>query len=140
MSQTNKPRYNQIQSFCFFQLIIERINQNPAVTGLDINSIKRKYRTPFNQLKDIITKYDILHFIHFGLSEDAYDAETATILLQLGGVQDKTELLDLVHQEFIRWTSYAIAGEKSEYKKLANAIYEWKRKNFKDLFPRWILN
>ncbi len=107
---------------------------------MDINSIKRKYRTPFKQLKDFITKYDILHFINFGLSEDAYDPETATILLQLGGVQDKTELLDLVHQEFVRWTSEVIAGEKNTYKKLVNAIYEWKRKNFKDLFPRWILN
>ncbi len=94
--------------------------------------MKKKNRALHIDISAIILKYDPMH-IGTAVESDEYDLEAATILSRIKEVHSKDELADIVYEEFQSWYGKDAVGEKEQYVKMADEIWEtWHRHNEKN--------
>ncbi|MGB7061823.1 MAG: hypothetical protein WBF13_05650 [Candidatus Zixiibacteriota bacterium] len=91
----------------------------------------QKLRNEFGELYQAVTevllKYDPVGIV-FEDNLDEYDPELFTILPELKHCKSETEVLELVHKEFVRWFSESTAGAREHYEPIAKEIWEiWSR-------------
>ncbi len=93
--------------------------------------MKKKNRALHLDISAIILKYDPMQ-IGAAVESDEYDLEAATILSRIKEVHSKEELADIVYEEFQSWYGKDAAGEREQYEKMADEIWEtWHRHNRK---------
>jgi hypothetical protein len=119
-----------LDSYDSFQNIEATMTNQDPFLRLNQDSVIKQYGERFFMLRKIINKHDPIGLIKIGAPEDEYDAEVATIIVQLYDKKTETEILELVYTEFLRWfNEESTTGPKAAYKELAQEIYEWKQKN-----------
>ena len=98
--------------------------------NLDKDSVKKVYGDRFNELRTIIKKHDPVGLVSIGASNDEYEPEVKSIIVQLEGKLSEQQIHDLVYQEFLRWFGdESTVGPKEAYKGLAKDIYSWTQKS-----------
>jgi hypothetical protein len=85
-------------------------------------AVKNKHRELFQKLRDCLFEHDPI-LINFGFNHDEYDSEAATIIPRLAGCKSQSDVLDVVHEEFVKWFGDDIAGPKSKYDKVSQDVW-----------------
>jgi hypothetical protein len=89
--------------------------------------LKNEYKEIYQQVTNILQKHDPVGII-FDDNADEYDPELSTILPKLKHCKSEREVLELVHQAFVKWFSESIAGPRTRYEQIAKEIWEiWSR-------------
>jgi len=70
----------------------------------------------------LLFQYDPIG-VNFDHNTDEYEVETETILPRLSGCQSADDVLQIVHQEFVRWFDPVIAGPQGRYAEVASEIW-----------------
>ena len=97
-----------------------------ARTREEILENRRRLRAEYGELFDVIAallfQYDPIG-VNFDHNTDEYEVETETILPRLSGCQSADDVLQIVHQEFVRWFDPVIAGPQGRYAEVASEIW-----------------
>ncbi|ACB51679.1 hypothetical protein cce_2329 [Crocosphaera subtropica ATCC 51142] len=89
--------------------------------------IKEQYGIVFNTLSEILFRHDPIG-INFGDNTDEYDPEVGTILPRLETATTEDQVLQIIHEEFIKWFDADLVGSKEKYQALARDVWEmWRR-------------
>ena len=89
--------------------------------------LKAEYRELFDEVEALLFRHDPIG-INFGTNPDEYEPEVRTILPRLKNCHSTEDVLDVVHEEFVRWFDAGIAGPEERYRKIAAEIWEnWQR-------------
>lgn len=62
--------------------------------------------------------------INFGDNDDEYRPEAETITLRSPEASTETELLRIIHEEFVTWFGESVAGPITRYERIASEIWE----------------
>lgn len=84
--------------------------------------LKRKYGTLFDTVAEILFRQDPVG-INFEHNTDEYHPEVGTILPRLESANSESEILQIIHEEFIKWFDADIAGPPENYAKSATEIW-----------------
>jgi len=89
--------------------------------------IRNAYKELFEEVSAILFRHDPIE-INFGSNTDEYDPEAGTIIPRLRDAGSEDDILDIVHEEFVRWFGSDITGERDAYQSIAADIMAaWKR-------------
>jgi hypothetical protein len=61
--------------------------------------------------------------INFEENTDEYRLEAETITLRSSEASNESQLLQIIHQEFVRWFDEAIAGPLTRYEQISSEIW-----------------
>lgn len=95
-----------------------------------VRAAQEERATKLVGLEDLVASIERLLFeedpigINFDTNLDEYRAEAETITLRLGEASTDTDLLPIVHEEFVTWFGEETAGPMSRYEHIASAIWE----------------
>jgi hypothetical protein len=92
----------------------------------EILEARRKLRTAYGELFDSVAALLFRHDpvgINFEDNSDEYETETETILPRLKACSSESEVLQVVHQEFVRWFDPVMAGPPERYTQIASEIW-----------------
>ena len=96
-------------------------------TREEILENRRRLRAEYGELFDstaaLLFRYDPIG-IGFDVNPDEYEPEAGTILPRLRHCQSADDVLDVVHEEFVRWFDLRTAGSREHYKELASDIWQ----------------
>jgi hypothetical protein len=95
-------------------------------TRKQIHEERRKLRSEYGVLYDKISELLFRHDpigINFEHNTDEYEPEVGTILPRLKTCTSANELLQVVHEEFVRWFGIETAGSQDRYRKIADEIW-----------------
>jgi len=70
-----------------------------------------------------INDADPIRLVGVGSPADEYSPEIGTILPRLAGVQDVSDVTNVLHEEFVRWFDQRITGPRETYEALADRIW-----------------
>ena len=70
-----------------------------------------------------INDADPIRLLGVGAPADEYSPEIGTILPRLAGVQDVSDVTNVLHEEFVRWFDRRIAGPMETYEAPAHRIW-----------------
>jgi endonuclease IV len=84
--------------------------------------LKMKYGDLFDKIAEILFRHDPI-LINFGHNTDEYYPEARTILPKLKNCQTVEDAQAMIHKEFQFWFGSEEAGEKEEYKNIAQEIW-----------------
>jgi hypothetical protein len=89
--------------------------------------LKAEYGELFDSISALLYWHDPIG-INFEENPDEYEAETGTILPRLRTCASPSDVLRVVHQEFVRWFDAGNAGPEERYAGIASEIWQlWKR-------------
>ena len=77
--------------------------------------LKREHPRLFWELALALARRDPIGLVGVGAPDDEYEPEVGTILPRLGTVPSEGEVLDVVHEEFVRWFGPEVAGPRERY-------------------------
>ena len=87
---------------------------------------RRQLRLEYGHLFDLTAELLFRHDpvgINFEINPDEYEIETGTILPRLHSCQSVNDVLNVVHEEFVRWFA-EIAGPQERYVAIASEIWQ----------------
>jgi len=87
-----------------------------------VEIVRQQYPTLFAQLSQLLFTADPVHISSAGFP-DEYEPEVATILPRLEHAQRESDVLDIIHEEFVRWFDASVAGPKEKYTDLATQVW-----------------
>jgi hypothetical protein len=91
--------------------------------------IEKSYPRLFDTMAEILFRHDPLD-INFEHNADEYHPEVSTIMPRLKSATSENEVLQIIHEEFIKWFDEDMAGPKEKYADSAREIWSaWR--NFK---------
>jgi len=96
-------------------------------TREEILQERRRLRAAFGELYDDVAELLFRHDpigINFENNSDEYEPEVGTILPKLRTCQSASDVLQIVHEEFVRWFDPATAGPKERYVELSAEIWQ----------------
>jgi hypothetical protein len=99
-------------------------------TREEIVENRRRLRAEYGGLYDEIAALLFQHDpigINYDHNTDEYEVESETILPRLSGCQSADDVLQIVHQEFVRWFDPVIAGPQERYAEIASEIWRVSR-------------
>jgi hypothetical protein len=70
-----------------------------------------------------INEADPIRLLGLGAPADEYSPEIGTIVPRLAGVQDTSDVTNVLHEEFVRWFDQRIAGPRDAYEASARRIW-----------------
>lgn len=76
----------------------------------------------------ILTKHDPVGIIMEN-SLDEYEQEAKSIAKRLNDVNHKSAIVDIVHEEFIKWFGKETVGRRDKYNKIASGIADINGRN-----------
>lgn len=89
--------------------------------------LKAANKELFEEMTTLLFQHDPIG-INFEENTDEYEPEVGTILPRLKDAATTSDVLDIVHEEFVRWFDEQIAGDKEHYREIANDIWKlWRR-------------
>ena len=89
--------------------------------------LKAEYGELFDAVAALLFRHDPIG-INFEDNTDEYESEAGTILPRLRSCISADGVLEVVHQEFVRWFSEEIAGSPERYRAVAFDIWDtWQR-------------
>ena len=62
--------------------------------------------------------------INFEDNDDEYRSEAETITLRSAEASTETELLRIIHEEFVTWFGESVSGPITRYERVASEIWE----------------
>lgn len=99
------------------------------VTSPALAAARDARRRALRGQEDVVAQVEALLFRHdpIGINVETntteYRSEAESIVLRLADVTSETELLQVVHQEFVRWFDPDLAGPRSRYAAAASEIW-----------------
>jgi len=85
--------------------------------------IKQEYKKLAKQMSEIFFRHDPMGIAYEEYQNyDEYDSEVSTILPRLVTASNETDVVIIVHEEFVRWFQES-AGEKETYVAIAKEIW-----------------
>ena len=86
---------------------------------------KNRYKELYSTVEAILFNHDPIR-INVGFNSDEYDPEVGTILPRLKNANSEGDVVDINHEEFVRWFGPKIVGEKEQlvYKKMASEVWK----------------
>jgi hypothetical protein len=104
-----------------------RLESYMSRTRDEIHEARRGIRASYGQLFDstaaLLFRHDPVG-INFEDNTDEYETEAETILPRLRSCSSADEVLQVVHQEFVRWFDPATAGPPQRYAQIASEIWQ----------------
>ena len=95
-------------------------------TREEIREERRKIKSEYGDLFDSVTallfRNDPIG-INFDDNTDEYEPEARTILPRLRTCESSTDVLRVVHEEFVRWFGADTAGSPERYSDIASEIW-----------------
>ena len=89
--------------------------------------LEKSYPRLFDTMAEILFRHDSLG-INFEHNTDEYHPEVGTILPRLGSATSENEVLQIIHEEFIKWFDENIAGPKEKYADSVRKIWSaWQK-------------
>ena len=85
--------------------------------------LRRTHVRPFAQLVRVLARQEPIGLVGMGAPDDEYEPEVGTILPRLGTVRSEGEVLDVVHEEFVRWFGPDVAGPREHYAGTASEVW-----------------
>ncbi len=70
--------------------------------------IQKLYRELYREIEEILFRCDPIG-INFDENIDEYDPEVGTILPRLKGTRSEADVLNIIYEEFMRWSGVDIA-------------------------------
>lgn len=85
--------------------------------------ITESNRELVDQISEILFRHDPID-INYDTNTDEYDPEAATIVMRLLDIADltSTRVLQVVHEEFVRWFSRETVGPVQDYEQIAAEV------------------
>ena len=100
---------------------------DPVLTDTEIvtsgDSSDTRYRLLVSAVEQAIHAADPIGLLDIGAPADEYSPEIDTILPRLAGVQDVSDVTNVLHEEFVRWFDQRIAGPRDAYEAPAHRIW-----------------
>jgi hypothetical protein len=95
-------------------------------TREEILENRRRLRAEYGELFDstaaLLFRYDPIG-VNFEENTDEYETEVDTILPRLRGCHSADDVLQVIHEEFVRWFDSTIAGPRDRYQEIASEIW-----------------
>lgn len=93
--------------------------------------LKKNYRELYQSVSEVLFRHDPIG-INFETNDDEYEPEVDTILPRLKNCDCAEDVLDVVHEEFIKWFDEDIADDKKTYEEIAKEIWDlWQNRKIK---------
>jgi len=98
------------------------------MSQFDHQRLKTQYKKLYDEISQILFHNDPIG-INFEDNTDEYEPEVGTILPRLKEATSEADVLDIVHEEFIKWFGGEdVVGPRSRYKRIAQDIWHaWTR-------------
>lgn len=95
--------------------------------------LKAEYGALFASVAALLYRHDPIG-INFDLDDNAdeYEPEAGTILPRLRGCRSSDDVLQVVHEEFVRWFDDGTAGLRQNYTEIASEIWQLWQKHLAD--------
>lgn len=92
---------------------------------------KRRLKAEYGDLYDataaLLFRHDPIA-IDFKTNTDEYEPEAETILPRLRECRSETDVVRVVHEEFVRWFSEEDAGPRGKYEQIGRELWDlWQR-------------
>jgi len=85
--------------------------------------LKVQYRALFDSMASLLYRHDPIG-INFDDNKDEYEPEAGTILPRLSSCRSVEDVLQVVHEEFVRWFDRGTAGPPEHYEKIASEVWQ----------------
>jgi hypothetical protein len=85
--------------------------------------LKKEYGDLFDATVALFFRHDPAS-INFEVNADEYEPEAGTILPRLRTCSSADDVLQIVHQEFVRWFGPVTAGPPERYTQIASEIWQ----------------
>jgi hypothetical protein len=85
--------------------------------------LKAQYGALFDSMAALLYRHDPIG-INFDDNKDEYEPEAGTILPRLSGCRSAEDVLQVVHEEFVRWFDRGTAGPPEHYEKIASEVWQ----------------
>jgi hypothetical protein len=85
--------------------------------------LKAEYGALFASVAALLYRHDPIG-INFDFNTDEDEAEARTILPRLRGCNSVDDVLQVVHEEFVRWFDAGTAGPPEHYRVIASEIWQ----------------
>ena len=86
------------------------------------DEVRKRYPRLFAAISEATFRHDPIG-INFAVNPEEYDPETGTILPRLADCRSADEATTVVYEEFCRWFSPDIAGDRARYTAVASEIW-----------------
>lgn len=86
------------------------VNQRPLTSELQ------------ERVKEILIKHDPIGLVSLGAPNDEYSPESQMIAPQLRTNMSESDIVDIVHAEFVKWFYKKLAGDREQYMEIATDI------------------
>jgi hypothetical protein len=94
--------------------------------------LKAEYGDLFDSLTALLFRHDPVG-INFEINEDEYQTEMGTILPRLRRCHTENEVLQVVHEEFVRWFDADTACPEERYAAITSEVWQlWQRRTKRD--------
>jgi hypothetical protein len=86
--------------------------------------LKSKYKELYSTVEAILFKHDPIR-INLGGNTDEYDPEVGTILPRVKDANSESDVVTIIHEEFVRWFGVKIVGDREQpiYRKIASEVW-----------------
>jgi hypothetical protein len=97
-------------------------------TREEILEARRRLRAEYGELFDataaLLFRHDPIGISLDNPNTDEYEPEAETILPRLTSCRRSDDVLDVVHQEFVRWFGAETAGSPQRYEQIASELWQ----------------
>jgi hypothetical protein len=89
------------------------------------SKLKNRYKELYSTVEAVLFHHDPIR-INFGFNPDEYDPEVGTILPRLKNANSENDVVDIIHEELVRWFGINITGDKKQpvYRKMASEVWK----------------
>jgi len=85
--------------------------------------LKAQYGALFDSMAALLYGHDPIG-INFDDNKHEYEPEAGTILPRLSSCRSVEDVLQVVHEEFVRWFDRGTAGPPEHYEKIATEVWQ----------------
>ena len=85
--------------------------------------LKAQYGALFDSMAALLYGHDPIG-INFDDNKHEYEPEAGTILPRLSSCRSVEDVLQMVHEEFVRWFDRGTAGPPEHYQKIASEVWQ----------------
>ena len=86
--------------------------------------LRAEYGELFDSVAALLFRHDPIGINFEGENTDEYDPEVETILPRLRSCHSAEDVLQVVHEEFVRWFDSGTAGPRERYQTIASDIWQ----------------
>jgi len=85
--------------------------------------LKAQYGALFDSMAALLYRHDPIG-INFDDNKDEYEPEAGAILPRLSSCRSVEDVLQVVHEEFVRWFGRDSAGPQEHYERIATEVWQ----------------